>query len=474
MNEQNERQTAGPGNRESFRDSLGIVSTEGKRRWLYPQKPKGGFHRARVGVSVLLLAVLFGVPFVRVDGHPFFLFQVIDRRLILFGNAFGPHDFYLVALVVITLIVFLILFTVVFGRLFCGWICPQTVFMEMVFRKVDYWIEGDHRRQRRLDGMPWNREKLLRKGAKFAIYGVISFLIANALLAYVIGTEALGRLVTEPPARHLGAFGAVIGFSLPFYWIFIWFREQACILICPYGRLQGVLLDRTSVVIAYDHVRGEPRGKFRRNRPTAEGDCIDCHQCVDVCPTGIDIRNGTQLECVNCTACIDACDTVMDAVEKPRGLVRYASAESISGRRGFHWSGRVVGYTVVLLLLAAVLTYLLAVRTELDVTVLRTPGMFYQEQPGGRISNVYDLKIMNKTFGEVNVDVRLMHPAGEVQVIGELLRIGPQDIREGKLLVLLPAESLHVMSTPLSLGIYHDTTLVQEVHTTFLGPVRKR
>jgi len=474
VSEQNVRPATGPGNNESFRDFLGIVSTEGKRRWLYPQKPKGRFHRARIGVSALLLAVLFGVPFVRVDGHPFFLFQVIDRRLILFGNVFGPHDFYLVALVVITLIVFIILFTVVFGRLFCGWVCPQTVFMEMVFRKVDYWIEGDHRWQRRLDGMPWNREKLLRKGAKYAIYGVISFLIANTLLAYVIGTEALGRLVTEPPESHLGAFGAVLGFSLLFYWIFIWFREQACILICPYGRLQGVLLDRTSVVIAYDHVRGEPRGKFRRNRPAAEGDCVDCHQCVDVCPTGIDIRNGTQLECINCTACMDACDTVMDAVKKLRGLVRYASAESIAGRRGFRWSGRIVGYTVVLLLLAAVLTYLLAVRTELDVTVLRTPGMFYQEQPGGRISNVYDLKILNKTFGEVDVDVRLLHPAGEVQVMGEALRIGPQGIREGKLLLFLSAESLRVMSTPLSLGIYHDTTLVQEVRTTFLGPVRKK
>jgi len=474
MREQNLQPPGAPGVKESFRDSLGIVSTEGKRRWLYPQKPKGRFHRARVGVSALLLAVLFGIPFVRVDGHPFFLFQVIDRRLILFGNAFGPHDFYLVALVVITLMVFIILFTVVFGRLFCGWICPQTVFMEMVFRKIDYWIEGDHRRQRRLDGMPWNRKKLLRKGAKYTIYGVVSFLIANTLLAYVIGTEALGRLVTEPPDRHLGAFGAVLGFSLLFYWIFIWFREQACILICPYGRLQGVLLDRASVVIAYDHVRGEPRGKFRRNRPPAEGDCIDCHQCVDVCPTGIDIRNGTQLECVNCTACIDACDTVMVAVKKPRGLVRYASAESIAGRRGFRWSGRVVAYTVVLFLLAAVLAYLLAVRTELDVTVLRTPGMFYQEQGGDRISNVYDLKILNKTFSTADVWVRLLHPAGEVQVIGGALRIEPQAIREGKLLVLLPAESLRVMSTPLSLGIYHDTALVQEVRTTFLGPVRKR
>ena len=187
--------------REDFRDALGIVSDEGKRRWLFPKAPSGRFHRARVIVSIILLAVLFGIPFVTLNGHPYFLFNILDRKLILFGNAFGPHDFYLVGLAVITLIVFIILFTVLFGRLFCGWICPQTVFMEMVFRKIDYWIEGDERQQRRLRQSPWNSNKILRKGATYALYAVIAFVIANTLLAYIIGVDELGKLVTESPSR---------------------------------------------------------------------------------------------------------------------------------------------------------------------------------------------------------------------------------------------------------------------------------
>ncbi len=311
---------------ESFRDSMTIVSKEGKRHWLYPKQPTGRYYRWRTVLSLFLLAFLFGMPFVRMHDNPFFLFNVIERKFILFGAVFGPHDFYLLAIALITTIVFIILFTVVFGRLFCGWVCPQTVFMEMVFRKIDYWIEGDHRQQRRLNESPWRGEKILRKGAKYLIYAVLAFIIGNTLLAWIIGTDHLWTIVTDPPSRHIGGLTAMVIFSTVFYWIFSWFREQACILVCPYGRLQGVLLDRNSIVIAYDSRRGEPRGKLRRGVDRTEGDCIDCDQCVEVCPTGIDIRNGTQLECVNCTACIDACDTVMDKIGKPRGLVRYDSA----------------------------------------------------------------------------------------------------------------------------------------------------
>ncbi len=462
------------GNGEEFRDSLGIVTTEGGRRWVFPRAPAGRFHRARIVLSAFLLLVLFGTPFLTVKGHPFVLFNILERKLILFGTVFGPHDFYLVGLAVITIIVFIILFTVVFGRLFCGWVCPQTVFMEMVFRKIDYWIEGDHRAQQRLREQPWNRAKLVRKATKHLLYGSIAFMIANTLLAYSIGTGELAKIVRESPGNHLGTFGTVIGFSVVFYWIFIWFREQACILVCPYGRLQGVLLDRHSIVIAYDHVRGEPRGKFRRNRDAAAGDCIDCRRCVEVCPTGIDIRNGTQLECVNCTACIDACDTVMDAVRRPRGLVRYSSAAAIAGGAPFRWTGRVVGYAVVLLALIAMVTYLLAVRTPLDVTILRTPGMLFQEQPDGRISNVYDLKVINKTFADIAISVRLLDPAGEVLLVGDPPHAGSQQVVESKMLVYLSPSAITSMSTPLSFGIYADTMLVQTFSTTFLGPVRKR
>lgn len=462
---------AGQGRTETFRDSLGIVSTEGKRTWIYPKRIIGGFYRLRTLFSVLLLAALVGTPFLKVDGHPFMLFDVLNRRFILFGVGFGPQDFWLFALALITLVVFIVLFTVVFGRLFCGWVCPQTVFMEMVFRKIDYRVEGDHAAQRRLNAAPWNGAKILRKGTKHLLYAALSFLIANTLLAYVVGVDELLRVAGRPPAEHPGLFAAVAGFSVLFHWIFAWFREQACILVCPYGRLQGVLLDRRSIVIAYDHVRGEPRAPLKRGVERTAGDCVDCDQCVEVCPTGIDIRNGTQLECVNCTACIDACDMVMDRVTKPRGLIRYASMAGIEEKAGFRWTPRVIGYTVVLVALSGVLTTLLAARSAFDVTVLRTPGMFYQEQPGDMISNVYDVKIVNKTFDRASVDLRLLDLPGEVRLMGDPLRPGPQATVEGKVLILLPRTALTGMSTPVRVGVYGDTTLVQSVTTSFLGPV---
>lgn len=459
---------------ESFRDSMTIVSKEGKRRWVYPKQPSGRYYRWRTILSLLLLAFLLGMPFVRLHEQPYFLFNVVERKFILFGSVFGPHDFYLLALALITTIVFIILFTVVFGRLFCGWVCPQTVFMEMLFRKIDYRVEGDHRQQRRLNESPWTGEKMLRKGMKYLIYAVLAFGIGNTLLAWIIGTDQLWTIVTDPPSKHMGGLTAMVVFSGAFYWIFSWFREQACILVCPYGRLQGVLLDRNSIVIAYDDRRGEPRGKLRRGADRTQGDCIDCDQCVEVCPTGIDIRNGTQLECVNCTACIDACDNVMDKIGKPRGLVRYDSSAAIATGTSRLWTPRVIGYSVVLLLLVAVLSVLLVNRSEVDVTVLRTPGMFYQDRPDGRVSNVYDVKVQNKTFTKMPVTFMLEGSQGQIEVMGGDLAAEPQGIAESKLLILLQRDQLTGLSTPLTVGVYAGGKKLRSIHTSFLGPGAQR
>lgn len=218
----------------SFRDHLAIVSDEGKRKWIYPRAPRGRFHAARLVVSWLLLAVLFGLPFVRLHGHPFMLFDITERKFIIFGLIFGPHDFFLLALAMISTIVFIFLFTVVFGRLFCGWICPQTVFMEMVFRKIDYLIEGGPQEQRRLHQSPWTGKKLRKKIFKHAVYFGLSFVIANTLLAWIIGTEKLFAIVSDAPQEHLTGLTTIVIFSAVFHWIFAWFREQACILVCPY------------------------------------------------------------------------------------------------------------------------------------------------------------------------------------------------------------------------------------------------
>ncbi len=455
--------------RDAFRDSVAIVSKEGKRNWIYPRKPEGFFTRMRGYLSLILLVILFVTPFVRVNGRPLFLLDVLERKFILFGILFGPHDFYLLGLALIASIVFVILFTVVFGRLFCGWVCPQTVFMEMVFRRVDYWLEGDHRQQRRLKESSWTGEKILKKGAKYLVYFALSFLISNVLLAWVIGSDALLEIVTDPPSRHLAGLTAMLLFTGVFYWIFAWFREQACILVCPYGRLQGVLLDRNSIVVAYDHVRGEPRGKIRRGEERPGGDCVDCDPCVEVCPTGIDIRNGTQLECVNCTACIDACNAVMEKTRRPRGLIRYDSAAGIVERKRRVWTPRVAGYSVVLALLVVLLTFLLARRTDVDVTVLRAPGMFYQEQPDGRLSNVYDLKALNKTFNVVDLSLSLEGVEGEIQLIGDPLRPGPQEIVHGKFLVVLRPEVITQMNTPLTIVVHSGEDVLGTVTTSFLG-----
>ena len=460
--------------REAFRDTVAIVSREGKRNWIYPRKPEGFFTRMRGIVSLVLLVILLVTPFVRVDGHPFFLLNVLERKFILFGVLFGPHDFYLLGLASITFIVFVILFTVVFGRLFCGWVCPQTVFMEMVFRRVDYWLEGDHRQQRRLNESSWTGEKILRKGAKYVTYFAISFLISNVLLAWVIGSETLLEIVTDSPSRHVAGLTAMLVFTGVFYWIFAWFREQACILVCPYGRLQGVLLDRTSIVVAYDHVRGEPRGKLRRGEERTQGDCVDCNLCVEVCPTGIDIRNGTQLECVNCTACIDACNAVMAKIRKPKGLIRYDSAAGIAEKKRRVWTPRVAGYSLLLVFLAALLTFLLARRTDVDVTILRAPGMFYQEQPDGRLSNVYDLKVLNKTFDPVDLSLSLEGIGGEIQLIGSPLRAGPQEIVQGKFLIVLSPEVISQMSTPLTIVVRSGEEFLGTVTTSFLGRPSKK
>lgn len=459
--------------KESFRDDLGIVTKDGKRRWIYPKQPKGRYYFWRTIFSSILLAVLFITPFIKVNGQPFMLFDVIEQKYILFGMPFGPHDFYLLGLAMITAIVFIFLFTAVFGRLFCGWVCPQTVFMEMVFRKIDYWVEGNERKQKKINENRWTREKIFRKGTKYVIYFVISFLVSNMLLAWVIGTDALGKIISEPINEHFAGFTAMVAFTGLFYWIFIWFREQACILVCPYGRLQGVLLDSNSIVIAYDHVRGEKRGKIKRNEVRTEGDCIDCKECVNVCPTGIDIRNGTQLECVNCTACIDACDYVMERISKPRGLIRYDSMKGIETKTRKIFTPRVIGYSIVQTVLLGLLAFFIITRSDIDVTILRTPGMFYQEQPDGKISNLYDVKLLNKTFITQPVTFKLLSPNGSLMMLGGDLTLPSQEVTQGKFFIFMDRSAISKMSIPLTIGVFDGEKMIHEIHTTFLGPVNK-
>ena len=459
--------------KQEYRNQLATVTDDGRRKWVYPKKPSGKFYNARTILSLFLLAFLVVVPFIKVNGHQFLLFDFLNRNFILFGIPFGPHDFHLFVLAMISIIVFIILFTVVFGRIFCGWACPQTIFMEMVFRKIEYWIEGDARDQRKLNAEEWNGKKLFKKGMKNIIFFILAFIIAHIFLSYIISMDKVISIISQPPSAHLTGFVAIIAFSLIFYWVFAFFREQACTIVCPYGRLQGVLLDQDSIVIAYDHKRGEPRGKIKKNEIQSDkGDCIDCHLCVDVCPTGIDIRNGIQLECVNCTACIDACDEVMVKINRPKKLIKYASLNGIENNTKFKITQRMMLYSIILVVLLGILGYLLSIRTDYSVNVLRTPGMLFQEQPNGKVSNVYDLNIVNKTFNETPVQIKLESPAnGELKLVGKDIVLKSQQIVETKFLVLLDKTSLNRMNTPIEIGVYDGNKLIKKVKTSFLGPV---
>jgi len=460
-----------PDGRETFRDSISTISKEGSRAWIYPKKPKGTLHRKRIVVSIILLILMFTGPFMKVNGHPLMLFNVVERKFFVFGIPFWPQDFILFVLAFITFVVFITLFTAIFGRIWCGWACPQTIFMEMVFRKIEYWIEGDHNKQIALDKAQMSGDKIIKKLSKHSIFFLLSFLIANTFLAYIIGFDQLKLLAVDGPGAHMVGFSALVIFTGVFYGVYARFREQVCLVVCPYGRLQGALLDRNSVVIAYDYLRGEPRGKIKKGESRQSGDCVDCRLCVNVCPTGIDIRNGTQLECINCTACIDVCNDVMDKVGFKQGLIRYASENSIASKQKFKITPRIVGYSVVLLLLLTTLSTLLAFRSDTETTILRTPGLMYQKVGEDKLSNLYNIIVVNKTFEDVNLEIKLKQPAGELKFVGNpLIRIKKNSMIGGVFFLILSTNEVKNIKTPVRIDILSNGKVIEEVKTNFLGP----
>jgi cytochrome c oxidase accessory protein FixG len=457
---------------ESFRDRIATVDKSGKRKWIFAQKPKGRFTNWRNYVSWIFFIVFLTIPFIQVNGRPLLLFNIPEAKFILFGKVFWPQDFFIFGLTMVSFVIFIVLFTAAFGRLFCGWICPQTIFMEMVFRKIEYLIEGSASEQKLLAKAPWNTEKILKKTTKHLVFFIMSFVIANFFLAYIIGVKDLWKIITEPVSEHFIGFLSLLLFSGIFYGVYAFFREQVCTVVCPYGRLQGVLLDRNSMIVAYDYKRGEPRGKLKDKESLSLGDCIDCLQCVNVCPTGIDIRNGTQLECVNCTACIDACDNIMDKIGRPRGLIRYASENGIAGREPLRYTTRMKLYTALLLVLVVILSSLLITRKDVDATIMRTPGMLYQERGTDSISNLYNIKVANKTMNEIPLTVKLESKPGKVEIIGG----GPIIVKQegqgsGSFFLVLPRETIQDRKNIIQLGLYRGTERIDLIKTTFLGPV---
>lgn len=461
----------------SFRDRIATVDEKGKRKWVYAQQPKGRFYTIRSWVSRGFFLLFFTLPFIKVNNRPLFLFNITETKFILFGKIFWAQDFFIFGITMVTFIVFIVLFTAAFGRLFCGWVCPQTIFMEMLFRKVEYLIEGDAPKQKMLNAAPWTSKKISKKLIKHFLFFGLAFIIGNFFLSYIIGMDQLLKIISEPVSRHVGGFMAMLGFAGVFYGVYAYFREQVCTVVCPYGRLQSVLLDKNSMIVAYDYKRGEPRGKFKK-KPVAElntGDCIDCFQCVKVCPTGIDIRNGTQMECVGCTACIDACNRMMEAVNRPSGLIRYASENGIAEGKKLRYTGRMVFYTVVLFILAGILTILLATRTDVGGTIVRAKGQLYQERGTDSLSNLYTIRITNKTIEEIPVTLKLEDMPGRIiEAEGGQITVKKEGQGKGTFFVVLPRTVINDRKTKIDIGLYNGDKKITTLSTQFMGPFIKR
>jgi cytochrome c oxidase accessory protein FixG len=462
---------------EEYRDTIATVDSTGKRIWLYPKKFTGSFHNKRILATIVFLAIFLSGPFIKINGQPLLMINIFERKFVIFGQLFLPQDFVIFGLGMIAFFVFIILFTVVYGRIWCGWLCPQTVFMEMIFRKVEFFFEGDWRKQKKFDESPWTADKILRKTAKHFIYIVFSAIIAHFTMAYLIGLEGTIDIITHSPSEHFSGFIGIIAFTGIFYFVFARLREQVCIAICPYGRLQGVLVNRETMNIIYDNVRGEPRGRLNKKQAVAEvntkqGDCVDCSLCVHVCPTGIDIRNGVQLECVNCTACIDACDEVMDKVDKPRGLIRYASVESVEKGKPFRMSKRAIAYSIVLFLLICVEAALILSRSKVETTLMRVPGQMYQELPNGKIANLYNAQMVNKSNEDMNLTLKVVDNVGEIRFVGgkkaiHVTKGGRTDI---VFFLDMPKSIITKLKTQVTVEVYEGDQLMETLKTNFLGP----
>jgi cytochrome c oxidase accessory protein FixG len=448
----------------TFRDRPINMNERGGRKWVYAKKPSGKWYTRRTIFSWFILLFLMGAPFLRLNGHPFILLDIASRKFIIFGAIFWAQDTFILALLMLSFVIFVVLFTVTFGRLWCGWACPQTIFMEMVFRKIEYLIEGDYKKRHRLDNGSRTTEKILKKTVKHLLFILISLVMTNIFLMWFIGNKKWMEYAAEPISDHYTSVLIILIISGFFYWVYSWFREQICTMVCPYGRMQGVLLDSKSVVVTYDYKRGDPRGAKNN------GDCIDCHQCVSVCPTGIDIRNGSQLECINCTACIDQCDKIMHAIGKPPGLIRYASDTDIKEGHSTIWNARNKAYSVVLLIIFSFFIYTSTSRPDIETTILRTPGLLFQENDNNVISNVYNIKIVNKTHNEMPLEIRLISHDGEIKMAGNSMSVKDQSMFESTFLLYISKENLSGDKTDVEFGIYSNNELIETYKTTFVGP----
>lgn len=372
--------------------TLGSINADGSRKYIHPADVSGPFMFWRRVSALFLLVVYVALPWIPVNGYPAVFLDVAQRRFHFMGLTFATQDLWLGFFLITGLAFSLFYITALFGRVWCGWTCPYTVFLEHVYRRIERWIDGDAMARRRLDAAPWTAGKVFRRALKHGVFLLISTVIAHVFMSYFVSIKGLYGMMTQAPKEHFVAFGVVMFLTFALYGAFSWFREQFCVIMCPYGRLQSALTDDHSVIIGYDEKRGEPRGKA--SDPNA-GDCIACNRCVQVCPTGIDIRNGLQLECIGCAACVDACDSVMAKLERPRGLIRYDSHAGLHGGQTKLVRPRTIFYTVMLLMGVAAFSIALSSVKPIRASAVRMPGGAYY-LTDGEVRNQFFVRIINK------------------------------------------------------------------------------
>lgn len=460
---------------------LSTMTKEGKRKWVYPTPSKGRFTTWRLIMGWALIGLFVALPLIPINGKPAVLLDVVHREFALFGIIFYPTDTFLLLLLMVAGLLGVILFTALLGRVWCGWACPQTVYLEFVYRPIERWIEGkEHVRKRRDDG-PWTWEKVWRKGLKHSIYLVLSLILAHVFVSYFVGWHNLTMWMLEPPTAHWGFFVLMAGTTGLILFDFGYFREQMCTITCPYARMQAVLLDQDSLIVSYDPNRGEPRARRSKKKMQqeaegvipAQGDCIDCFACVRTCPTGIDIRDGLQMECVTCTQCIDACDNIMDKIGKPRGLIRYTSEHELVGQKTSRFRARTIIYSVLLVAVFTVFTIALTTRGSYDINVGRSVGEPFTVLPDGNIANRLRFRVRNQQPYTSSFTIEALQPANtQVRIVGvSPIVLESQEMKRVETWIVLPPETFNTDDSVEGLfRLNFDDGTVEEEVFTLLGP----
>jgi cytochrome c oxidase accessory protein FixG len=470
---------------DSPEEVLSTLQKDGKRRWMYPAASKGRFYWQRFALGWILIAFFVALPIVKIGGKPAVFLDLAHREFTFFGLTLYATDTIILMIFLLAVLLTVFFVTALFGRVWCGWGCPQTVYLEFVYRPIERLFEGKEYTRKKRDEGPWTPEKTARKIGKWAFYTLFSVFLAHTFVAYFASWDNLLQWMQGSPREHWGYFVVMAFTSALVLFNFGFFREQMCTIACPYARFQSVLMDRDSLIVSYDPNRGEPRGrrtKAQREKEKAHvdinlGDCIDCGACVRTCPTGIDIRDGLQMECIGCTQCIDACDGIMIGVGKPVGLIRYTSENTIDKKPSRVLRPRVILYALLLVGLYGALAVALSSRTDLDVNIGRVAAEPYTIMGEGDVANRLRFRIQNRTTNDTTATIHAIEPAGtEVRVVGlQEIALPGKATQRLETWVVVPAKAF--AETDNLEGIFEVRTndgRTQTLSFTLLGPSQTR